>query len=166
MPTVQSFMVPSAKCVCAFQTDSLKSVVEAIVSQRIGCVVLLDGEKAVGIVTKGDVARLYLESVPLSTPIKEIALPYPLVSASPESTRGEAAKLLEHHKIHHALASRHEERLTVVDSAGAFRGLYSSWDIVREAAVDAEAWPYTTQAKMHRPASSGALDLRWRCITD
>lgn len=43
--------------------------------------------------------------------------------------RDEAAEILEKHKIHHAVVNNIE---------GKFAGLFSSWDIARECALDAK----------------------------
>ena len=54
MPSVSSFMMPSGKCVTAMPQDKLKSVVESLVNERIGCVIVVDPDtnRAVGILTK------------------------------------------------------------------------------------------------------------------
>ena len=65
MPSVASFMMPASKCVTAVPEDKLSSVVTSLVHENIGCVVVVDAstEKAVGIVTKQDVCRMYLDQV-------------------------------------------------------------------------------------------------------
>ena len=65
MPSVASFMIPAAKCVTAMPEDKLSSVVASLVNERIGCVVVVDpaSERAVGIVTKQDVNRMFLNQV-------------------------------------------------------------------------------------------------------
>lgn len=65
MPSVASFMMPAAKCVTAMPEDKLSSVVASLVNEKIGCVVVVDpaSERAVGIVTKQDVNRMFLNQV-------------------------------------------------------------------------------------------------------
>ena len=65
MPSVASFMMPAAKCVTAMPEDKLSSVVTSLVNEKIGCVVVVDpaSERAVGIVTKQDVNRMFLNQV-------------------------------------------------------------------------------------------------------
>ena len=65
MPSVASFMMPAAKCVTAMPEDKLSSVVTSLVNEKIGCVVVVDpaAERAVGIVTKQDVNRMFLNQV-------------------------------------------------------------------------------------------------------
>ena len=49
--------------------------------------------------------------------------------ATPDMSRDEAAAILEKNKIHHAVVNNIE---------GKFAGLFSSWDIARECALDAK----------------------------
>lgn len=49
--------------------------------------------------------------------------------ATPDMSRDEAAEILEKNKIHHAVVNNIE---------GKFAGLFSSWDIARECALDAK----------------------------
>lgn len=65
MPSVATFMMPAHKCVTAVPEDKLSSVVESLVKERIGCVAVVDpsDNRAVGIVTKQDVNRLFLKQV-------------------------------------------------------------------------------------------------------
>ena len=49
--------------------------------------------------------------------------------ARPDMHRDDAAELLQREKIHHAV---------VVNEDGHFVGLFSSWDIARECALDAK----------------------------
>ena len=57
--------MPAAKCVTAMPEDKLSSVVTSLVNEKIGCVVVVDpaAERAVGIVTKQDVNRMFLNQV-------------------------------------------------------------------------------------------------------
>ena len=61
-------MMPAAKCITAMPEDKLQSVVESLVNEKIGCVVVVDPNtgRAVGIVTKQDVNRMFLRQVSAS----------------------------------------------------------------------------------------------------
>ena len=65
MPSVASFMMPACKCVTACPEDKLRSVVDSLVNEKIGCVVVVDklSGKAVGIIKKQDVNRYFLSEV-------------------------------------------------------------------------------------------------------
>ena len=206
MPSVASFMMPAGKAVTACPEDKLRSVVDSLVNEKIGCVVVVDAGKAVGIITKQDVNRFFLSEVrtqpprprltslsslnptrprkprrettrytpryapirpetrsrrtnnlspseyirnrkkfseeffqflssratppqiPLDTPVSQV-MSTNLHPARPDMHRDDAAELLQREKIHHAV---------VVNEDGAFVGLFSSWDIARECALDAK----------------------------
>ena len=42
MPSVASFMMPAGKAVTACPEDKLRSVVDSLVNEKIGCVVVVD----------------------------------------------------------------------------------------------------------------------------
>ena len=66
--------------------------------------------------------------IPLDTPVSQV-MSTNLHPARPDMHRDDAAELLQREKIHHAV---------VVNEDGAFVGLFSSWDIARECALDAK----------------------------
>ena len=68
MPSVASFMMPAGKAVTACPEDKLRSVVDSLVNEKIGCVVVVDAGKAVGIITKQDVNRFFLSEVRTQPP--------------------------------------------------------------------------------------------------
>ena len=91
MPSVATFMMPAAKCVTAVPEDKLSSVVESLVKERIGCVVVVDpsDNTAVGIVTKQDVNRLFLKLVSARAD----------ASAPAREQRGDASPPLNFHML-------------------------------------------------------------------
>lgn len=67
---------------------------------RIGCVVVIENNIAVGIVTERDfVKRVISQGIPLSTPIKQI-MSSPLIVVNPEENIWEVAELMKQRKIH------------------------------------------------------------------
>ena len=67
---------------------------------RIGCVVVIENNIAVGIVTERDfVKRVISRGIPLSTPIKQI-MSSPLIVVNPEENIWEVAELMKQRKIH------------------------------------------------------------------
>jgi type II secretory pathway component GspD/PulD (secretin) len=58
-------MMPQGKCITAMPQDKLRSVIESLVKEKIGCVVVVDPDtgRAVGIVTKQDTNRMFLNQV-------------------------------------------------------------------------------------------------------
>ena len=85
MPSVASFMMPACKCVTACPEDKLRSVVDSLVNEKIGCVVVVDtlSRKAVGIITKQDVNRMFLAQVRPATRAKRRARSAPRDEARP-----------------------------------------------------------------------------------
>jgi CBS domain-containing protein len=75
--------------------------------------------------------RTRLAQVPLDTPVCEV-MSKTLHLATPDMTRDGAAEVLQKHKIHHAVVQNIE---------GKFAGVFSSWDIARECALDAKVRP-------------------------
>ena len=68
MPSVASFMMPAGKAVTACPEDKLRSVVDSLVNEKVGSVVVVDAVKAVGIITKQDVNRFFLSEVRTQPP--------------------------------------------------------------------------------------------------
>ena len=85
MPSVASFMMPAGKCVTAMPEDTLSSVVHSLVTEKIGCVVVVDpsNDRPVGIVTKQDVNRMFLAQVRPATRAKRRARSAPRDEARP-----------------------------------------------------------------------------------
>jgi CBS domain-containing protein len=66
----------------------------------IGCVVVLENNIAVGIVTERDfVKRVVSKGIPLTTPIKQI-MSSPLIVVNPEESIWEVAELMKQRRIH------------------------------------------------------------------
>ena len=75
---------------------------------------------------------MYLDSVPLTEAIKKVCTKKP-VAVNMHTSKDEAAESMRSCKLHH---------LIVNDDEGKFHGLISSFDIARETALDAKAWPW------------------------
>lgn len=66
----------------------------------IGCVVVIENNIAVGIVTERDfVKRVISRGIPLSTPIKQI-MSSPLIVVNPEENIWEVAELMKQRRVH------------------------------------------------------------------
>lgn len=66
----------------------------------IGCVVVIENNIAVGIVTERDfVKRVVSQGIPLSTPIKQV-MSSPLIVVNPEENIWEVAELMKQKRIH------------------------------------------------------------------
>lgn len=66
----------------------------------IGCVVVIENNIAVGIVTERDfVKRVAARGIPMTTPIKQI-MSSPLIVVNPDETIWEVAELMKQRRIH------------------------------------------------------------------
>jgi len=66
----------------------------------IGCVVIVENNIAVGIVTERDfVKRVVSRGIPLSTPIKQV-MSSPLIVVNPEENIWEVAELMKQRRVH------------------------------------------------------------------
>jgi CBS domain-containing protein len=76
--------------------DSAKMMADA----GIGCVVVIENNIAVGIVTERDfVKKVVSRGIPLSTPIKQV-MSSPLIVVNPEDNIWEVAELMKQRRIH------------------------------------------------------------------
>lgn len=87
-------MMPAGKCVTAMPEDTLSSVVHSLVTEKIGCVVVVDpsNDRPVGIVTKQDVNRMFLAQVRPAMRAKRRARSAPRDEARPTRRERRAEK--------------------------------------------------------------------------
>lgn len=104
--------------------------------------------KPVGIFTKSDAVKAWLDGRPIDTPLGDGLMKTTLHPVQLDASRDTAAASLEEHQQHHGV---------VVDGEGAFAGIFSSWDIARECSLDAKAWPWTRKEKSPPSARAGKL---------
>lgn len=143
MPAAGEFMQPASKVVTVYPDSTLRAVAVAMAQERVGCVVVQDGGmggKPVGILTQSDVVKAWTMDAKLEDPVS-MHMSTALHACLPGDSRDAVAELLFNNKVHHALVCKED---------GSFLGLVSSWDIAREAALDAKAWPWTR----HAPAAA------------
>ena len=97
MPSVKDLMTKNVITI-----DLQKSVFDAAVlmsEKRIGCLVIVDGEEPVGIVTERDfVRRVVAKNLPLETTVSEI-MSQPLITIDPDASLREAARLMLNNKV-------------------------------------------------------------------
>ena len=83
--------------------DSAMSVIDTakiMDDAGIGCVVIIENNIAIGIVTERDfVKRVVSRGIPLSTPIKKV-MSSPLIVVSPDENIWEVAELMKQRRIH------------------------------------------------------------------
>eukprot|EP00899_Mesostigma_viride_P010831 jgi/Mesvir1/1974/Mv16601-RA.1 len=101
---LDQIMVPREQAVTAAVGDTIQDVLQSMVAKRVGCVVITEGDKAVGIVTNTDMTKAYVNGVPKSTAVSEI-MSKQLVTALGTLARDNATALFEKHKIHHVIVT-------------------------------------------------------------
>jgi len=98
--------------------------IQLMLERRVGAVVVLDAKQVAGIFTERDVLRKLVLSGrdPAKVAVREL-MTAPAVTASPETTPGDAlGTMIEHHFRH----------LPVVDSSGRLRGVLSIRNLLHE----------------------------------
>lgn len=129
---VSGFMIPKDQVKTCVASDTIDSVLDTILDNKISAVVCLEESKPVGIITKTDLAKAYKQQLPLSTKISDIMVA-DVKTVLENQPRDKAARVFETSKIHHAV---------VVGENGEFSGLISSLDIANECVKDDRAWPW------------------------
>jgi CBS domain-containing protein len=117
--SVESVMVSPVETVKP--TDLLQYALKRIVKKNIGCVVVVEGKKPVGIVTERDVSRRVAKSSKLLTTEVRRVMSGPVISATPSTPIEKAVYLMAKHGI---------RRLPVIDREELV-GLVSERDLLR-----------------------------------
>jgi CBS domain-containing protein len=79
---------------------SVRDTAKIMDDAGIGCIVVIENNIAVGIVTERDfVKRVVSRGIPLTTPIKQI-MSSPLIVVNPEENIWEVAELMKQRRIH------------------------------------------------------------------
>lgn len=157
---VSGFMIPAEKVVAVSPDDTVRAVMDAMLENKIGSVIVIkkekkkpkDGEEKhvetllpmpVGIITKSDILKAYQGRLGVDARYETIMSKDDLATCSPNMTRDQAARILEKTHHHHIIV--------VDDQHEHFLGLVSSWDITVECAKDDRAWPWirSQDGKVH-----------------
>ncbi|MGD0204398.1 MAG: CBS domain-containing protein [Candidatus Bathyarchaeia archaeon] len=79
--------------------NSVIEAAELMGSNRVGCLVIMDGEVPIGIVTERDIVRrVVAKKMPLDTKVSEI-MSKSLITVDPDASLKEAARLMSSNKI-------------------------------------------------------------------
>ena len=102
--------------------SSLMQALNLMQAQRETCVVVVEDEKPVGIVTERDVVRFYArEPERVAVPLAQV-MTSPVLTITDDATINQAAELMLEKKVRH---------LAVVDGAGKLAGLVSEHDLTQ-----------------------------------
>lgn len=111
------------------KSTSLQDAAENMKKLRVGCVIVTDDNKPIGIITERDfVTRIAAEGRPLFTEIKEV-MSTPLITIDGEDTIWEASELMKEKSIH-KLPVKEDSKIT---------GIITTSDIVRISSVGSDS---------------------------
>jgi len=112
--------------ITAKQNDSVGQVADLMNKHEIGCVIIVDNRKPVGVVTERDmIKRVVCRSNESEKEKAADVMSEPLVEASPEMLAGDAAKLM---------LERNIKKLPIVEN-GRLLGLVTLTDLIRSEGV-------------------------------
>jgi signal-transduction protein with cAMP-binding, CBS, and nucleotidyltransferase domain len=113
--------IMSKNVVTVDKSTSLQEATQKMSELKIGCVVVTNNNKPVGIVTERDcVTKIIAEGRPLFTEIFEV-MSSPLITISPEETIWEASEMMKTKGIHKIPVKKNEQII----------GIITTTDIVR-----------------------------------
>ncbi len=121
--------VMSKNVLTAEKSTSLQDAAQEMNRLNVGCVIVTDGSKPIGIVTERDfVTKVAAEGRPLFTEISEV-MSSPLITIDPEETIWEASEIMKE-KLIHKLPVIENERIV---------GVITTSDIVRISSVGSDS---------------------------
>ena len=95
-------------------TVTIKDAAKIMEDSGVGCVVVMDQNIAVGILTERDfVRRVAAHEKPLSTPVKEV-MSSPLIVISPDESVWELAEIMKLRRIHKVPVVRENRLVGIV----------------------------------------------------
>jgi len=99
------------------KSDSLQEAAQKMSKLKIGCVIVSDNNKPIGIVTERDfVTKVAAEGRPLFTEIYEI-MSSPLITLDPEDTVWEASEIMKEKSIHKLPVKENEKIIGIVTTS-------------------------------------------------
>lgn len=102
---------------------SISKAAESMSKNQLGCLVVVDREAPVGIVTERDIVRrVVAEKLPLETKISTI-MSKPLITVDPDFSLKEAARLMSTNKIRRLPVSKDNKLVGIVVAADFVRNL-------------------------------------------
>eukprot|EP01013_Petalomonas_cantuscygni_P023917 TRINITY_DN45444_c0_g1_i1.p1 TRINITY_DN45444_c0_g1~~TRINITY_DN45444_c0_g1_i1.p1 ORF type:complete len:156 (-),score=36.62 TRINITY_DN45444_c0_g1_i1:824-1252(-) len=133
---VAAFMKKADAAATVPVSATVGDVASRMVSAKVGSIVVIDGTRAAGIVTKSDIVAAYASGVPHDTAVSSV-MATTLITCGVDTERDAAAELM---------TKAHKHHVVVVGASGEFVGIVSSLDIAQEVILDAKAFPYSREA--------------------
>jgi len=121
--------IMSKNVLTAGKSASLQEAALNMTKLNIGCVIVTDGTKPLGIVTERDfVTKVAAEGRPLFTEICEV-MSSPLITIGPEETIWEASEIMKQKSIHKLPVKENEQII----------GIVTTTDIVKISSVGSDS---------------------------
>ena len=106
--------VMSKNVITVDKSTSLQEAAQNMKKSNVGCVIVVDGTKPLGIITERDfVTKVAAEGRPLFTEISEI-MSSPLITIGPEETIWEASEMMKEKSIHKLPVKENEQIIGIV----------------------------------------------------
>jgi len=103
--------------------SSIFEAADLMCSNQLGCLVVVDGEMPVGIVTERDIVRrVVAKKLPLDTKISEV-MSKSLITVDPNASLKEAARLMSTNKIRRLPVSKDNKLVGILVAADFVRNL-------------------------------------------
>jgi len=121
MPAVKDIMTKNVISIGV--NNSVFEAAELMSSNRVGCLVIMDEEVPIGIVTERDfVRRVVAKKLPLDTKVSEI-MSKSLITVDPDASLKEAARLMSSNKIRRLPVLKQKRLVGIVVAADFVRNL-------------------------------------------
>ncbi|MBT8173438.1 MAG: CBS domain-containing protein [Nitrosopumilus sp.] len=121
--------VMSKTVLTADKSVSIQDAAQKMKELKIGCVIITDDSKPIGIVTERDfVTKVAAEGRPLFTEISEV-MSSPLITIDPEETIWEASEMMKEKSIHKLPVKKNEQII----------GIVTTTDIVKISSVGSDS---------------------------
>jgi len=134
-------------------TSTISEAAKKMIAHQIGCLVVMDKNEPVGIITERDIVKLVAEKKsPEKTKIKSI-MTSPIIAAEPGTKLFEAARMMAKFNI---------RRLPVMEKKK-LQGIITSLDILRFAPEEADILSELAKINTSMPAEGGVAGECERC---
>ena len=111
------------------KSTSLQEAAQDMKKSNVGCVIVIENSKPLGIVTERDfVTKIAAEGRPLFTDISEV-MSSPLITINPEETVWEASEIMKEKRIHKLPVKENEQII----------GIVTTTDIVKISSVGSDS---------------------------
>ena len=121
MTAVKDIMTKNVVSVCV--ENSVFEAAELMSSKQVSCLVIMDGEMPIGIVTERDIVRrVVAKKMPLETKVLEI-MSKSLITVDADASLKEAARLMSSNKIRRLPVLKQNKLVGIVVAADFVRNL-------------------------------------------